>query len=97
MAQLFLIGLSASAVRGPLYALPRLVSAALAVGVAVIGLFAAAGAPSLMPSWSTVFASTGSQPSAAPVTAQSLIGDHVSDTNDDEYLDGLVKALDRDP
>jgi hypothetical protein len=97
MAQLFSIGLSASAVDGALYAVARLVSAALAVGVVVIGLLAAAAAPSLMPSWSTVFASTGLQPSAAPVTAQSPIGDRVSRTNDDDYLDGLVKALDRDP
>jgi hypothetical protein len=97
MAQHLLIGSAASRIYRPLHAAARLVGVALALGIAVIGLLAATAAPPLVPSWSTVMASTRLQPSAAPVTARSLMSDQASHTNDDGYLEGLVTALDRNP
>ena len=91
MAQRFSIGLFSGAVYRPLDG--RLVSAAFAVGIAVISLLAAAAAPPLVSSWSTIVGSTRLQPSAAAVTAENLIRDRASRTNDDDYLEGLVKAL----
>jgi hypothetical protein len=72
-----------------------LVSAALVAAIAVIGLFATTAAPLLAPPLSTVTESTPLPLPAAAVAPQG--GDRAGRTNDDDYLDGLIKALDQDP
>ena len=78
MAQHSSIGLFASAVRGPLAGLVRVVT------MAVIGLLAGGG-----PSLSTAVESIRLRPSAG-VTATLEVGR----ANDDGYLEGFIKALD---
>jgi hypothetical protein len=86
-------GLFASAACGPLDGLVRPVTAALALAV-VIGLLAGGGR--LVPSASTVAEWARSQPSAADIGAQGLDRDRTRGTNDDGYLEGLLKARDDD-
>jgi hypothetical protein len=73
-----------------------LVSAALVVAIAVIGLFATTAAPLLAPPLSTVTGSTPLTLPAAAVAPQGGDRDRPGRRNDDNYLDGLVKALDHD-
>ena len=83
-------GLLTSAIRRPLDSLGRPVIAALALAV-VIGFLAGGGR--LVPSSSSVAESTRWEPSAADIGSQELDRDRTSGTNDDGYLEGLVKAM----
>jgi hypothetical protein len=96
MARYLSIGLFTSAADRPFHDLARGVGAALAVAIAVIGLLVTAAAPPLLPAVSTVVESTGLQPSADVVVPQGVIRDRGSRANDDDYLEGLVRALDDD-
>jgi hypothetical protein len=73
-----------------------LARAALVVAIAVIGLFATTAAPLLVPPLSTVTESTLLPLPAAAVAPQGGDPDRADRTNDDHYLDGLIKALDHD-
>ena len=83
-------GLLASTVCRPLDDRVRPIAAALALAVA-IGFLAAGGR--LVPSASSVAESTRLQPSAADIGSQGLDPDRAIGTNDDGYLEGLVKAM----
>jgi hypothetical protein len=71
-----------------------LLSAALVVAIAVIGLLATAATPQMAPPLSTVTESAPLPPSAAGFSPQGRDRDQAGRTNDDDYLEGLVKALD---
>jgi hypothetical protein len=86
-------GLFASAVYRPFDGVVLPVTAALVLAV-VIGLLAGGGR--LAPSSSTVAESTRLQPSAADMGSLELERDRTSGTNDDGYLEGLVKAMNAD-
>jgi len=95
MAQRCSLGLFAGAVDASLGGLARLVTPfALAVAMMAIGFLASGGASSLLPSSSTFVESTRSRPSGAAVVASALNRDGTRRTNDDNYLEGLIKALD---
>ena len=86
-------GLFASAVCRPLDGIVRPVTAALALAV-VIGLLAGGGR--LAPALSTVAESRRLQLSTAAIGSLELERDRTSGTNDDGYLEGLVKAMNDD-
>jgi len=73
-----------------------LVRAALVVAIAVIGLFATTAAPLLAPPLSRVTGWTPLPPSPAAVAPQGRDRDGAGRINDDDYLEGLIKALDHD-
>jgi len=83
-------GLFTGAICRPLDGLVRPVTAALALAVA-IGFLAGGGR--LVPSSSSVAESTRLEQSAADIGSQGLDRDRTSGTNEDGYLDGLVKAM----
>jgi hypothetical protein len=83
-------GLFASAVCRPLDDLVRPVAAALARAVA-IGFLVGGGR--LVPSSSLVAQSTRLEPSVADIGSQGLDRDRTSGPNEDNYLEGLLKAM----
>ena len=68
-----------------------LVSAVLVVAIAVIGLFATTAAPLWVPPLSAATESTPLPPSVARGDR-----DGAGRINDDDYLEGLIRALDHD-
>jgi hypothetical protein len=79
-----------SAVFRPLDGLVRPITAALALAAMMDFL---AGGGRLAPSSSSVAESTRWEPSAADIGSQELDRDRTSGTNDDGYLERLVKAM----
>jgi hypothetical protein len=67
---------------------------ALVVATMAIGFLVNGWASSLLPSLLTFMEATSLRPSGAAVVPPILDRDGARRTNDDDYLDGLVKALD---
>jgi hypothetical protein len=83
-------GLFTCAICRPLEGLVRPVTAALALAVVIDFL---AGGGRLVPAASSVAESTRLEQCAADISSQGLDRDRTGGTNDDGYLDGLVKAI----
>jgi hypothetical protein len=98
MARQSSIRLSGMAVDGRFEGLVGVVVAALAfaLAMALIALFAGERRSSWTAFWSPVRGSTQWQPLTADVRPRALDDDGASRANDDGYLEGLAKALDRD-
>ena len=97
MAQHSSLGLVAGAIHAPLDGAARLVTTlALVVAMVAIGFLVSGGASSLLPSLSTFIESTRLRPSNAAVVPPPLGRDGAGRTNDDDYLEALIKALNYD-
>ena len=94
MAQHSSLGLVAGAIHAPLDGVARLTTTlALMVAMVAIGFLVSGGALSLLPSLSTFMESTRLRPSGAAVVPPPVDRDRARRINDDDYLEGIIKAL----